>query len=85
MRKAMPMRPPERAVQSVATISGLPGFVQAYPLGGIQWGRMRARAEQELGERFDVRAFHQLLLTDGMLPFAALEAKLDRWIARGGK
>jgi uncharacterized protein (DUF885 family) len=85
MRKAMPMRPPERAVQSVATISGLPGFVQAYPLGGIQWGRMRARAEQELGERFDVRAFHQLLLADGMLPFAALEAKVDRWIARGGK
>lgn len=85
MRKAMPMRPPERAVQSVATISGLPGSVQAYPLGGIEWAKMRARAEQKLGERFDVRAFHQVLLEDGMLPFAALDAKLDRWIARGGR
>jgi uncharacterized protein (DUF885 family) len=85
MRKAMPMRPPERAVQSVATISGLPGFVQAYPMGGMQWARMRARAEQKLGANFDVRAFHQVLLEDGMLPFSALEAKLDRWIARGGK
>jgi uncharacterized protein (DUF885 family) len=85
MRKAMPMRPPERAVQSVATISGLPGFVLAYPLGGMQWAKMRARAEQKLGASFDVRAFHQVLLEDGMLPFAALEAKLDRWIARGGK
>jgi uncharacterized protein (DUF885 family) len=85
MRKAMPMRPPERAIQSVATISGLPGFVLAYPLGGMQWAKMRALAEQKLGPNFDVRAFHQVLLEDGMLPFAALEAKLDRWIARGGK
>jgi uncharacterized protein (DUF885 family) len=85
MRKAMPMRPPERAVQSVATISGLPGFVLAYPMGGMQWTKMRAHAEQKLGSSFDVRAFHQVLLEDGMLPFSALEAKLDRWIARGGK
>ena len=33
----------------------------------------------------DVRAFHQVLLEDGMLPFAALEAKTDRSIARGGR
>jgi uncharacterized protein (DUF885 family) len=42
---------------------------------------MRARAEKALGDKFDVRAFHQMLLEDGMLPFAALDAKLDRWIA----
>ena len=81
LREAMPMRPPERATQTVATISGLPGFVLAYPLGAIQWETMRARAEKELGSRFDVRAFHQALLEDGMLPFAALDAKLTRWIA----
>jgi len=81
LREAMPMRPPERATQSVATISGLPGFVLAYPFGGMQWEQMRARAQKELGSRFDARAFHQVLLEDGMLPFAALDAKLDRWIA----
>jgi uncharacterized protein (DUF885 family) len=85
LRKAMPMRPAERAAQSVATISGLPGFVLAYPMGGMQWAKMRAQAEQKLGRGFDVRAFHQVMLEDGMLPFAALEAKLDRWIAAGGK
>jgi len=85
LKKAMPMRPPERAQQSVATISGLPGFVLAYPMGGMQWAKMRAHAEQKLGRSFDVRAFHQVMLEDGMLPFAALQAKLDRWIARGGK
>jgi uncharacterized protein (DUF885 family) len=80
LRAAMPMRPPERATQSVALISGLPGFVLAYPLGGIEWSKMRKRAEAGQGKRFDVRAFHQVELEDGMLPFAALEAKLDRWL-----
>jgi uncharacterized protein (DUF885 family) len=83
LKEAMPMRPPERATQSVALISALPGFVLAYPLGGMEWAKMRARAEASLGKRFDVRAFHQMELEDGMLPFAALEAKLDRWIQAG--
>jgi uncharacterized protein (DUF885 family) len=42
---------------------------------------MRRRAAAKLGPKFDVRAFHQVLLEDGMLPFPALDAKLDRWIA----
>jgi uncharacterized protein (DUF885 family) len=84
LRKAMPMRPPERATQSVALISGLPGFVLAYPLGGINWTKMRQRAQASQGKRFDVRAFHQVELEDGMLPFAALEAKLDRWLQTSG-
>jgi uncharacterized protein (DUF885 family) len=81
LQDGMPLRPPQRAGQSVALISSLPGLVLAYPLGGIQWQEMRARAEKSLGDKFDVRAFHQMLLEDGMLPFAALNAKLDRWIA----
>jgi uncharacterized protein (DUF885 family) len=85
LKQNMPLRPESRAAQSVALIASLPGFVHSYPLGGIRWAQMRARAEQALGEDFDVRAFHQLLLEDGMLPFSALEAKLDRWIAAAGK
>ena len=81
LQEAMPLRPPQRAVQSVALISSLPGFVLAYPLGGVQWAEMRRRAEDALGPKFDVKAFHQALLEDGMLPFSALNAKLDRWIA----
>jgi uncharacterized protein (DUF885 family) len=82
--EAMPMRPPERATQSVALISGLPSFVLAYPLGGMEWAKMRQRAETTLGKRFDMRAFHQVELEDGMLPFAALEAKLDHWLRTAG-
>ena len=79
--EARPLRSPDQVKQTVSFISSLPGFVLAYPLGGMQWHDMRKRAEAALGPKFDVRAFHQLLLEDGMLPFAALEAKLDRWIA----
>lgn len=85
LKKNMPLRPESRAPQSVALIASLPGFVHSYPLGGIRWQQMRERAGKALGDDFDVRAFHQLLLEDGMLPFSALEAKLDRWIAAGGK
>ena len=81
LQEAMPLRPPQRAEQSVALISSIPGFVLAYPLGGVKWHEMRERAEAALGPKFDVRAFHQVLLEDGMLPFSALNAKLDRWIA----
>ena len=79
--EARPLRSPEQVKETVSFISSLPGFVIAYPLGGLQWHDMRKRAEAALGPKFDVRAFHQLLLEDGMLPFSALEAKLDRWIA----
>jgi uncharacterized protein (DUF885 family) len=80
LQEAMPMRPPERAPQSVATISGLPAFVLAYPMGGMEWEKIRARTQAALGSKFDVRAFHQMELQDGMLPFAALEAKAQRWV-----
>lgn len=84
LQEALPMRPPLSAAQSVANISGVPGLVLAYPMGGMQWTKMRARAAASLGKKFDVRAFHQMELEDGMLPFAALEAKLDRWIDAEG-
>ena len=79
--EARPLRSPDTVRETVAQISSLPGFVLAYPLGAMKWEEMRKRAEAALGPKFDVRAFHQVLLEDGMLPFSALNAKLDRWIA----
>ena len=79
--EARPLRSPDTVRETVAQISSLPGFVLAYPLGAMKWEEMRKRTEAALGAKFDVRAFHQVLLEDGMLPFSALNAKLDRWIA----
>jgi len=58
-----------------------PGQALAYKLGQMKIIELRERARQELGERFDLRAFHDALLQDGPLPLDVLEANMDRWIA----
>jgi uncharacterized protein (DUF885 family) len=60
---------------------GWPGQATGYLMGQLRIRAMRAKAEQQLGERFDLRAFHDALLDAGALPMLVLEAKIDRWIA----
>lgn len=60
---------------------GWPGQATAYKIGEIRLRAVRARAEAELGDRFDVRRFHDALLVDGPLPMALLDERMDRWIA----
>lgn len=59
----------------------MPGQATAYKVGMIEIQQMRARAEAELGTRFDIRAFHDTILGGGALPLAMLNAKVDRWVA----
>lgn len=70
----------EQASKLVVTITGNPALGIAYPLGAMQFERMRADAATQLGQRFDVREFHRVMLEDGRLPFGALRSKLARWI-----
>jgi len=58
-----------------------PGQALAYKLGQMKILELRERARQQLGDRFDLRAFHDALLTDGPLPLDVLEANMNRWIA----
>ena len=58
-----------------------PAQALAYKVGQINLTRMRAEAEQALGENFDIKAWHAQILTDGALPMAVLDAKNRRWIA----
>lgn len=57
-----------------------PGQALAYKLGQMRILELRARARRQLGERFDLRAFHDALLADGPLPLDVLEENMNRWI-----
>jgi uncharacterized protein (DUF885 family) len=59
----------------------IPGQALAYKIGALTILRLRARAEHELGPRFDLRAFHAQVLMSGALPMPVLEHKIEDWIA----
>lgn len=60
---------------------GWPGQATAYKIGEIRLRDIRARAERELGPKFNIRTFHDALLTEGPLPLALLDQRMDAWIA----
>lgn len=58
-----------------------PGQALGYKMGQLKILELRERARKELGERFDIRAFHDRILGGGALPLDVLEARTDAWIA----
>lgn len=58
-----------------------PGQALAYKVGMIQILALRERAQQALGAKFDMREFHNRVLTRGAMPLALLEREIDAWIA----
>jgi uncharacterized protein (DUF885 family) len=58
-----------------------PGQACSYKIGHLKFVELRERARTRLGERFDIRAFHNLVLGNGAMPLAVLEAAVDDWIA----
>ncbi|MDE3186173.1 MAG: DUF885 family protein [Acidobacteriota bacterium] len=62
-----------------------PGQALAYKLGQMKILELRERARQALGNRFDLRAFHDAVLDEGPLPLDMLDARIDAWIAQQKK
>jgi uncharacterized protein (DUF885 family) len=58
-----------------------PAQALSYQLGKMKILELRERARKELGDRFDIRAYHDAVLDEGALPLDLLETKIDRWIA----
>ncbi|KAF1003654.1 MAG: hypothetical protein GAK28_04535 [Luteibacter sp.] len=62
-----------------------PGQALSYELGYLKIRELRERAEKQLGEKFDLRAFHDTILAQGSVPLPVLEERIDAWIkARKG-
>ncbi|WP_116103705.1 DUF885 domain-containing protein [Amycolatopsis thermalba] len=81
LREHTPM--PQVEIESeVDRYIAYPGQALSYMVGRLEIQRVRARPEQALGERFDIRAFHDLVLGGGALPLSVLAAVVDEWIER---
>lgn len=68
-------------VAEVERYMAIPGQALSYKVGQLKILALRARAEKALGDKFDLKAFHDQILTSGSLPMAVMENKIDRWIA----
>lgn len=62
-----------------------PGQALSYKLGEMTMRRVRAKAESALGDKFDIRKFHDVVLSLGSVPLPVLEQRIDGFIADGGK
>jgi uncharacterized protein (DUF885 family) len=69
-----------RAVSEAERFMAIPGQALAYKIGMLKIREIRASAEAQLGEQFDVRAFHTQVLMDGPMPLSMLEAKIQIWV-----
>ena len=59
----------------------IPGQATAYKIGMIEIQRLRKISEEQLGDKFDIRAFHDTVLSGGALPLSMLERQVKSWIA----
>jgi uncharacterized protein (DUF885 family) len=58
-----------------------PAQALSYKLGQLKFRELRDRAQKELGPKFDIRTFHDEMLSGGVLPLDLLDQRTDHWIA----
>ena len=68
--------------QEVDRYIGMPGQAVSYKMGQLEIMRLREYAEQTLGSHFDIKGFHDTMLTNGAMPLPLLQVAVDDWIGR---
>jgi uncharacterized protein (DUF885 family) len=58
----------------------IPGQATSYKIGMLKIQELRRLSEQELGDKFDLRKFHDIVLGSGAMPLEILEKQVKRWI-----
>lgn len=71
---------PARAISEAERFMAIPAQALAYKIGQLKIREIRDNAEAQLGDAFDVVAFHREILKDGPMPLSMLEAKINRWV-----
>ncbi len=67
-------------ISEIERYMAIPGQALSYKIGQLKIRQLRTKAEQELGEKFDIRKFHNKVLESGSLPLNLLEKKINAWI-----
>ncbi|NOZ41738.1 MAG: DUF885 domain-containing protein [Alphaproteobacteria bacterium] len=68
-------------VKAIERYIVMPGQATAYKIGMMKIQQLRARAKTELGKKFDIRKFHQVVLGSGAVPLSVLSDLVNQWIA----
>jgi uncharacterized protein (DUF885 family) len=67
-------------IDSINRYIVMPGQATAYKIGMLKILELREKARKQLGNKFDIRQFHEVVLTKGAVPLDLLEKLVDRWI-----
>jgi uncharacterized protein (DUF885 family) len=67
-------------ISEIARYMSTPGQALSYKIGQLKIQELRSRAKQKLGDKFDIKAFHDQVLNTGSLPLIVLENKINNWI-----
>lgn len=72
--------PENDSVKAIERYIAMPGQATAYMIGKLKIMELRTKAKESLGDKFDIRGFHDEVLKDGPVPLNILESKINNWI-----